>query len=388
MTEAIFTPQQLAEIEAYHRPYYFWAWAGLVVNLAITAAVFRFVIGPLYARCERVKPPSKVLAKVWLGDGWAAALLFSLAYFALMTLTALPVDVWFQLHEHAFGLSKYTPATYAIDYGKNLVLSIGAFSALTFGLFGLARRVRSWWVLLGAVGALVLLFSAALDPYRSRLYFEQKPLPPGELRERITTLMAKANIDFRDVLIEDNGRATVKLQAYFAGRGPTRTIVLNESLLKELSTDEILAAVAHEAGHVQESRWPGSIASAVTLFLFLFAVDVLLRWVAKRGFWGVTERADIRALPLVFVMFWLGTTLATPVSAAFSRERERKADAFGLELTRDREAFVSMLTKAARVNKMDPDPPRWVVLKGRTHPTIRERLEAVERWRPAKADGG
>ena len=120
----------------------------------------------------------------------------------------------------------------------------------------------------------------------------------------------------------------------------------------------------------------------------MFCIDVLLRWVAKRGFWGVTERADIRALPLVFIMFWLGTTLATPVSAAFSRERERKADAYGLELTGNREAFASMLTKAARVNKMDPDPPRWIVLKGRTHPTIRERLDAVERWQPAKANGG
>ncbi len=388
MTEAIFTPQQLAEIEAYHRPYYVWAGLGIVVNLIITGLVLRFVIGPLYARCERVKVPSKLLAKVWKGDGWAAALIFTLAYVTLMTLVSLPVDIWFQLHEHAFGLSKYTPATYAIDYGKNLVLSIGAISAVTFGMFGLARRVRIWWVLIGVPVAVGLLFSAALDPYRSRLYFEQKPLAAGDLRDRITALMAKANIDFRDVLVEDNSRATVKLQAYFAGRGPTRTIVLNESLLKELSTDEILAAVAHEAGHVQESRWPGSIASAVTLFLFLLCIDRLLRWVARRGFWGVTERADIRALPLIFVMFWLGTTLATPVSAAFSRDRERKADAFGLALTGNREAFASMLMKAARVNKMDPDPPRWIVLKGRTHPTIRERLEAVERWEPAKTDGG
>lgn len=385
MTEAIFTPEQLAEIHAYHRPYYFWAWAGIVVNLGITAVVLRFVIGPLYARCERLKIPSKALSQMWKGDGWAAALAFSLSYFAAMVLVSLPVDVWFQLHEHAFGLSKYTPATYAIDYAKSLVFSIGGYCAMTFGLFALARRLRNWWVLAGTPIAVLLLMSAALDPYRSRINFEQKPLPDGELRERITELMAKADIDFRDVLVEDNSRATVKLQAYFAGRGPTRTIVLNESLLKELTTNEILSAVAHEAGHVHESRWPGSIASALTLVAFLFAIERMLRWVAKRRFWGVTEVADIRALPLIFLMFWLITTLATPVSAAFSRERERQADAYGLALTGDREAFASMLVKAARVNKMDPDPPRWIVLKGRTHPSIRERLEALG---PAKADGG
>jgi STE24 endopeptidase len=387
LVEAIFTPEQLAEIQAYHRPHYLWGAMGDVVNLAVSLLLLRFLVGPLYRRCERVKIPSKVLARMWKGDGWAPALAFAISYFALTTLLYLPMDVYFDyVLEHAYGLSKHTPATYAFDYVKGLFISIGALSALTFGLFGLARRVRIWWLLLGAVGAVVLLFSAALDPYRARIFFDQKPLPAGELRERITALMAKANIDFRDVLVEDNSRATVRLQAYFAGRGPTRTIVLNESLVKELTTDEILAAVAHEAGHVHESRWPGTIASAITLLLFLFGVDRLLRWIARRGFWGVTETADIRALPVVLLVFALCSTVAKPVSAAFSRERERAADLYGLELTRNPDAFASMLVKAARVNKMDPDPPLWVTLKSRSQPTIRQRLDFVEAFK--KTNGG
>ncbi|MBK7858290.1 MAG: M48 family metalloprotease [Archangiaceae bacterium] len=383
MTEAIFTAEQLAEIRAYHQPHYVWGALGEVVNLAVGLVMLRFVVRPLYARCERVKLPSRVLTRMWSGEGWAAALAFSCAYFAITTLLYLPLDVYFDyLHEHAYGLSKHTPASFALDYGKGVLISIAALGALTFGLFGLARRVRHWWALLGAAGAVVLLFSSALDPYRARIYFGQQPLQPGELRERITALMRQANIDFRDVLVEDNSRATVRLQAYFAGRGPTRTIVLNKSLLENLSTDEILAAVAHEAGHVSESRWPATFASAAALFAFLFAVDWLLRWVARRGFWGVTEPADIRALPLVLLVFGLCTAVAKPVSAAFSRERERQADQYGLTLTQHPDAFTSMLVKAARVNKMDPEPPWWVTLKGRTHPSIRERLDAVAAWRP------
>lgn len=389
MTEAIFTPEELAQIQAYHQPHYLWGAVGDVVNLIVVLLLFRFVIGPLYARCARVTVPSKVLDRMWKGPGWAAALAFSLAYFAISTLIYLPMDVYLDFfHERAFGLSKHTAGTYAFDYAKGLAISIAALSALTFGLFGLARRVQKWWLILGLVGAFVLLFSAALDPYRARLFFDQKPLPPGELRDRISALMAKAQIDFKDVLVEDNTRATVRLQAYFAGRGPTRTIVLNSSLLKELTADEILAAVAHEAGHVQESRWPATIASAVTLLLFLFGVDQLLRWVARRRFWGVTESPDIRALPVVMLAFGLCTSFAKPVSAAFSRERERQADLYGIRLTQNPEAFESMLVKAARVNKMDPDPPRWMTLKGRSHPTIRERIEAVERGDWKKTNGG
>src|SRR5439155_12865070 len=119
-------------------------------------------------------------------------------------------------------------------------------------------------------------------------------------------------------------------------------------------------------------------ASAATLFAFLFAVDRLLRWVARRGYWGVAEPADVRALPLVMLMFSLGGLLASRVSAAFSRERERQADLYGLRLTEGPDAFARMLVKAARVNKSDPDPPRWIVLMGRSHPSTRERLEAIE----------
>lgn len=387
MTEAIFTAEQLAEIQAYHRPNYVWGAVGDVVNLGVALLLFRFAVGPLYRRCERVKVPSRVLARVWMGDGWAAALAFAISYFAITTLIYLPMDVYFDyFHEHAYGLSKHTPGSFAFDYVKGLLISIGALGALTFGLFGLARRVRLWWLVLGVAGAGVLLFSAALDPYRARIFFDQKPLPAGEVRDRITALMAKADIDFQDVLVEDNSRATVRLQAYFAGRGPTRTIVLNQALLKELTPDEILAAVAHEAGHVHESRWPATIASAAALLLFLYFVDRILRWVAKRGFWGVTEPADIRALPVVLLVFSLCSTVAKPVSAAFSRERERAADLYGLQLTQNPEAFASMLVKAARVNKMDPDPPLWVTLKSRSHPTIRQRLDFVEAF--TKTNGG
>lgn len=387
MTEAIFTPEQLAEIRDYHRVYYLWGAVGPFVNFGLAVLILRFVVRPLYARCERVKIPSRVLSRMWNGDGWAAALAFAFAYSALTAALYLPLDIYFDyVHEHAFGMSKHTPVTWATDFAKGFVLGTGAYGALTFGLFGLARRLPRWWLVLGCVGAVVLLFSAAIDPYRARVFYDQKPLPAGELRDRITALMAKAEIDFKDVLVEDNSRATVRLQAYFAGKGPTRTIVLNQSLLQNLTHDEILAAVAHEAGHVNEWRWPGTIASALTLIAFLFGVDRLMRLAARRGWWGMTEPADIRVLPLVFVVFSLATTFVKPVAAVVSRARETSADLYGLELTKNAEAFSMMLVKAARVNKMDPDPPRWVVWKGRSHPSIRERLETVEAWK--KTNGG
>ena len=115
---------------------------------------------------------------------------------------------------------------------------------------------------------------------------------------------------------------TVRVQAYFAGKGPTRTIVLNDALLKELTTPEILAVVGHEAGHVHERRWLGQLGSTLGLLAFLYVIELIFRVVARRQWWGVTTRADVRTLPLIFIVFWFATTVIAPVSAAIPSARK------------------------------------------------------------------
>ncbi|AEI62022.1 M48 family peptidase [Corallococcus macrosporus] len=109
----------------------------------------------------------------------------------------------------------------------------------------------------------------------------------------------------------------------------------------------------------------------------LFALDRLLRLSAARGWFGATRFADIRNLPLISLLFFLLMLTARPVSGAFSREREYEADRYALRLTGDVASFRRMLVKAARVNKMDPAPPRWLVLKGMSHPPIGERIASL-----------
>jgi STE24 endopeptidase len=326
-----------------------------------------------------VRALASVGAVLWQGPGWAGALVFALLFFELFGLTDLPTEIYLgYFHEHSHGLSRTTPGVFVTDLLKAKVMFAVAIGSLVFGLYGLARRTRHWWWLLGVTAAVLMLGSSAIDPYRARLYVDQTPLEPGELRERITSLMAKADIDFQDVLVEHTSSRTVRVQAYFAGAGPTRTIVLNDSLLKELTTDEILAAVAHEAGHVNEPRWRGRVASGVVLVAFLGFLEWLFRRAAARRWFGLEARADVRTLPVIALVFTLAMMASGPLSAAVSREREYAADRYALALTKDVAAFRSMLRKAARVNKMDPSPPRWVVLRSWSHPPITDRLLALE----------
>jgi STE24 endopeptidase len=393
--EPLFTAEQLAEIHAYHLPYYIRAAVGPFAYLALLFLQLRVLTRPMYRAATaaaaalearlgflRTAPVSRafvrVMERLWGEPGWGAALLFALTTDLFIKLVYTPLDVWFGYTlEHQHGMSNYTPGAYAWDMLKGHVVAALCFAALVIGLYGLARRVRRWWLVLGVPVALLMLVSSALDPYRNLLYYNQKPLPAGPLRTRMTALMNQAGIPFADVLVEESSVASRRVQAYFAGQGPTRTIVLNDVILQELSEEEVLAAVAHEAGHVHEPKWPGRIAASLALLALLFAIDRMLRLSAARGWFGTTRFADIRTLPLLSVLLYLVVQLGAPVSGAFSREREREADRYALRLTGDVEAFRRMLVKAARVNKMDPEPPRWLVLKGMSHPPIGERLAAL-----------
>lgn len=383
--EPILTATELAEVQAYHAPRYAFEAVDTLLWPLVLVLVVRFLTVPLYRLATRLTARwrSAVLDRVWKGPGWGATIVFALLLFGLFSLVTLPTDIWFGfVREHQYGLATSSPWVFAVDSFKAHLFTAVAVLSLAFGLFGLARRMTQWWWVMGLVASLVMTASAAVDPYRSRMYVEQKPLPDGPLRARILALVKQADVEVADVLVDETLSRTVRLQAYFAGTGPTRTIVLNDALLKNLTDDEILAAVAHESGHVHESRWPARVLSTVSLFAFLGLVEWLFRRSAKRGWFGITERADIRTLPLILLVFDLSMSAAGPVSGWGSRRREWAADRYGLTLTKNPDAFASMLVKAARVNKMDPEPPRWLVLKGLSHPPIGERVDFARRFRP------
>ncbi len=393
--EPILTAEQFAEIKAYHFPGYVYSGVNLIAYPALLLLILVVLNRPFYRWAEasaawlhgrlgflRTAPVSRAffsaMDRLWGEPGWGVALLFALYVDLFVMVLYAPIDVYFgYIREHQYGMSAYTPLTYTLDVLKGVSIGALATAAMVVGMYGLARRMKRWWLVLGVPVALLLLVASVIDPYRNRVYFEQQPLAAGPLRTSITGLMERAGVSFADVVVEKTSVASKRIQGYFAGQGPTRTIVLNDVMLEKLDESEILAVVAHEAGHLLEPKWPGRIGGSVAIVALLFAIHSLLRLAAARGWFGATRFADIRTLPLIYLCIVLVFMLARPISGAFSREREREADRYALRLTGDPTAFRKMLVKATRLNKMDPEPPLWVIVAGMSHPPMGERVASV-----------
>lgn len=371
---------ELAELQAYHQPLYTAALVDLFLWPLLLFATARFLTSPFHELAKRGSRRINVpaLTRIWKGPEWAETILFALLYFGFFVLVNLPIDLWFgYVHEHKFGLSNESLGAFLFDGLKRQLILVISVTALAFGLFGLARRTRHWWWMVAIASSLALVVSTAIDPYRSRLYVDQTSLPPGALRSRLIQMLHAASIPFSEIYVVHTGVKSVRVQAAFAGTGPTRSILLSDTLIDAMTEQEVVLAVAHEAGHVSESRWPGRILSPLAVFALMGFIEWLFRRSSQRNWFGITVRGDVRVLPLLVLTFDLATSVVTPLSAALSRGRELAADEFALQLTGDGDSLISLLVKLGKINKVDPDPPRWYVLSGVTHPTIVQRVEAI-----------
>jgi len=406
LPEPIFTEAQLANIKAYAEPRYVSSLIQTGCDFAFDVVLLAVLVRPMYRWSVKLAaaasarlgwaakvPVLRVLAKtprlLWGADGAGTALAFIAISSIVQKALDLPFAIYFGFfHEKAFGLSTESFARFLYDDVKITAAGVFAGTCLTFGVLGWARRQRSWWLIAGPVFGGVLLLSAAIDPYRSQVIVDSHSLEAGPLRDGITALMAKAQLPFGDIRVEETSKKSVKPDAYFAGQGPTRTIVLYDSLISALTTEELLAAVAHEAGHADEPKWRAWLGSALALFALMALFEWLMRVTAKRQWWGVTERADVRVLPLVFTVYALVLFTFYPLSLYRHRSDELAADRYALKLTQKPAPFRAMLIKVARIALIDPEPPRWWVMTHMSHPPLSERLAAVDAWSPETPRAG
>ena len=325
----------------------------------------------VYAAFAKLFPPDAY-------NQMAAVLLLS----SLSSLLLIPFT-WYNtmVSEEKYGFNKATLKTFIADQIKELIIGLGLMIGIGALLTWAHQALGDWLIpaFAGFMTAIALLFSF-LYPFFSRIFNKFTPLEDGELKDKLTALLQKNGYQVRSVKIMDASRRTTKSNAYFSGFGKMKTIVLYDTLVEAMTPDEICAVFAHEMGH---GLHRDTLRNQIFAFLQMAVLGVLA-WLTLRtealfpdfGFSGVNYGFAI--ILIMSVEFALISPLFGLLTNAFSRKAEYRADAQAVKEGYGREQ-ITALKKLARQNFTNLAPSPLLVKLEYSHPTLSQRIAAIEK---------
>jgi STE24 endopeptidase len=318
------------------------------------------------------------------GGNWVAqALLGGFALVAIGELVTLPIAAWRETILRQYGLSTQTWASWTVDLLKAYAVAavIGAVTLL--GFFGIARLLPQWWWAVAAAGAaaLTVLFTFVFPVLVEPIFNKFTPMPEGALRSELIALADRDGVPVRDVLVADASRRTRAVNAYVSGFGPTRRIVVYDTMLTEATPAEVVSVVAHELGHAKNNDvLNGTLIGALGTAAGVIVVFLLGSWTSLLRLAGVTSIGEPRAVGLLLAIATVAGLAGGPAQAFVSRRIEARADAHALTLTGDPGTFEDMQRRLGAVNLSDPDPPTWEYVMTASHPSTVERMAAASAY--------
>ena len=363
---AYFTPGQIADGRAYSQPLRI----AFILGTGLQCGLLVWLTAG-----QRDQALSRWALKAAGGRPTAASLLLLLLLLLALQLISLPLDFFSGfLWQRQWGFATGGAGAWLLDHLKSeTIILLPALAGAALLLTLMRRLPRLWWLAAAALLSVWIMAASYLWPvYISPLFNRFTPVSDPAVTEMTTRLADRAGLPVKEVLMMDASRRTSRANAYFAGIGDTRQIVLYDNLLHNYSVTEIEAVVAHELAHWRQNHiikgvlW--GIAGNIIAWGFIF---LLLRPLCSR------RRQPPPQLWLFMLLFiYLGSFINLPVQNLISRHMEREADAIGVMLTGDPAAAIRLQISLAVKNRSDVYPPAYIRLFG-SHPSAYERIMAL-----------
>ncbi len=276
----------------------------------------------------------------WLDTFWRAIALADITtgvgfIFSVVIIGAI-IDIPFSIYrtfklEQKFGFNKTTLKTFVSDLMKNtIIMSVIGLPLLALILWIMQSSGSLWWLYVWLTWfgfSLVMMW--AYPAFIAPLFNEFRPLEEGELKTRIEGLLARNGFTSQGIFVMDGSSRSTHGNAYFTGLGANKRIVFFDTLIKELSADEIEAVLAHELGHFKCHHIRKRIIMLGAVFLAGFA---LLGWLINLPWFyqglGVELASSYMALILFVLVAPVFTLFLQPLFSQMSRKHEFEADEF------------------------------------------------------------
>ena len=313
-------------------------------------------------------------------------IIISLGFFAILgliiTLLGIPFS-WYETFviEEKFGFNKTTKTVFITDTLKSLLISALLAGVILAAILFIYQNLQEWfwvlaWVLIAGFSLFMFMFGTSLI---IPLFNKLTPVEEGELKNKISQYCQSQGFSLKNLFVMDGSKRSTKANAFFSGLGKSKTIVLFDTLIEKLETDEIVAVLAHEIGHYKKKHtFAMFILSNVQTFIFLFVLGWLLGYPQLSQALGVSQPSFHIAL-LAFVLLFSPISLLTGIiNNSISRRNEFEADTFAKE-TNDGEALKTGLVKITTDSLSNLNPHPWYVKVHYTHPPLKERLSNLQK---------
>lgn len=291
------------------------------------------------------------------------------------------LDWWVDLvHDKRWGLSNQTPSGFFVDQLKSLALGVVVNLVLLVPLYALIRSTDLWWfwgwllLLVFSIG-IGFLYPIVIAP----IFNTFTPLEDDDLAARIDDIAGRAGVSLEGAFVADESRRSTRDNAYVAGLGATRRVVLFDTIL-EHPPAVVAQVVAHEVGHWRLGHLRRQIPLVALLSLVLMlGLRLLAEW---DGLWSAIDvdgLGDPTSLPVLLLAVQIGFGVMGLGASYVSRAFERQADLQALELLGEPDLMLDMLRRLHVKNLADLDPNVWRRMQA-SHPPAAERMALVRAW--------
>jgi STE24 endopeptidase len=303
----------------------------------------------------------------------------------ISTLTSLPFELYstFEI-ERKHGFNKQTYQLFIVDKIKGLVLTAvigGPFVALLLYIIQVGGPYFYFyvWAFLFAFSVFMMtIVPVVIMP----LFNKYEPLPDGPLKTRIYELADQLKYPLTKLFVVDGSKRSSHSNAYMYGFGNNKRIVLFDTLLEQVTDDEILAILGHELGHWKLGHTlTNFVVTQVYFGAAFYAFSLTFGSSDLYAAFGFNDPS--RPAPTIIALLLFFQTLWAPVDkilsfilTAFSRYNEFAADRFSVDLDMSRK-LQSGLCKI-HLENLGAMCPDWLYSTYHySHPPLVERLSAM-----------
>jgi STE24 endopeptidase len=371
---------------AYSRAEYVLYFVSYLLGVFVLFVLLRFGIAAKMRNFAERKTPNH----------WLQGLIFVPLLFGVLDLCSLPIHLYGHSLSLRFEQSVEGWAPWFWDWTKSELLGIGAAILMVMVLFRVMRwSPRRWWFFFWVAALPILLFIFFISPWFVDPMFNTfHPLAEKypALAADIEKVVQRTGLDIPPdrMFLMDASKKTNDVNAYVTGFGASKRIVVWDTTVQKLTTDETMFIFGHEAGHyVLNHIRNGFTFFAVGLLAALFVGYRVLNWVlAKWGrSWGIEGPEDWASLAAMLLILELLVFLSMPIENGYSRMQEHNADVYGLEVIHgivpnSAEVAAHSFQILGEIGLADPNPPGLITFWLYSHPPLAQRLVFAHTYDP------